>query len=125
MVRIVRDKLKISRDELIQQMAARGVGTSVHFIPLHYQPYWRDKYSLTSKDFPVSSFVYENSVSLPIYPKMSDADVQRQIYFDSPWAISEVDAGDMANVMHDRVVEEISGKIRDGILEIKQEGSDG
>ncbi|MBN48724.1 MAG: UDP-4-amino-4,6-dideoxy-N-acetyl-beta-L-altrosamine transaminase [Spongiibacteraceae bacterium] len=65
------------RDEFIQALADRGVGASVHFIPLHVQPYWRERYQLKPDDFPVAYDVYRRCVSLPIYTKMSDADVER------------------------------------------------
>lgn len=64
----------ISRDEFIQKMADEGVGCSVHFIPLHLQPYWRDTYSLTPKMFPKAHAAYEREVSLPLYTKMTHAD---------------------------------------------------
>lgn len=69
----------VNRDEFIQEMADKGVGTSVHFIPLHLQPYWRDRYALDPKDFPVADSVFKKVVSLPIYPRMSSGDVSRVI----------------------------------------------
>ncbi len=65
---------KISRDEFIQKMSAAGVGTSVHFIPLHKQPYWKERYKLTDAQFPNASRYYENAVSLPLYTKMTELD---------------------------------------------------
>lgn len=70
-------ELDINRDEFIQQMFSRGVGCSVHYIPLHLQPYWREKYNLTPDMFPKSQDVYERCLSLPIYPKMNLDDVER------------------------------------------------
>jgi dTDP-4-amino-4,6-dideoxygalactose transaminase len=55
------------------------MGTSVHFIPLHLHPYYRDNYGYSPKDFPVASAVFERIISLPIYPKMTEADIQRII----------------------------------------------
>lgn len=69
--------VSISRDDVIERMFALGVGCSVHYIPLHLHPYWRDTYHLTPSMFPVSQSVYEQSISLPIYPGMLDADCQR------------------------------------------------
>jgi dTDP-4-amino-4,6-dideoxygalactose transaminase len=60
-------------------MAEQGIGTSVHFIPLHIQPYWRDCYGFKPEDFPVAYDVFQRAVSLPIYPKMTDSDVERVI----------------------------------------------
>lgn len=69
----------IGRDAFIERMFAQGIGMSVHYIPLHLQPYWRDRYELTPTMFPVSQSVFERTASLPIYTLMSDADVERVI----------------------------------------------
>jgi dTDP-4-amino-4,6-dideoxygalactose transaminase len=73
------DRLRINRDQFIELMSAAGVGTSVHYIPLHMHPYWRDTYALNSAQFPAASAVYPRAVSLPLYPGMSDATTQRVI----------------------------------------------
>ena len=78
-LRLDLNRLLISRNEFIEQMAARGIGTSVHFIPLHLQPYWRDTYNLRPEDFPVATDVFDRVVSLPIYPAMTSAEVERVI----------------------------------------------
>ena len=70
---------KIGRDELISKLSERGIGTSVHFIPLHRQPVWRDSCRLTPEQFPVAEAAYQSMLSLPLYTKMSDADQQRVI----------------------------------------------
>jgi dTDP-4-amino-4,6-dideoxygalactose transaminase len=69
----------IDRDEFIERMFAQGIGMSVHYIPLHLQPYWRDTYKLTPEMFPVSQKVYRGTASLPLYTKMTDDDVERVI----------------------------------------------
>jgi dTDP-4-amino-4,6-dideoxygalactose transaminase len=69
----------ISRDEFIQEMSNRGIGCSVHFIPLHIQTYWKEKYNLKKQDFPHAYNAYINAVSLPIHTKMSDKEVNRVI----------------------------------------------
>jgi dTDP-4-amino-4,6-dideoxygalactose transaminase len=73
------EKLNLNRNTFIDQMKEAGIGTSVHFIPLHLQQYWRNRYGFKPEDFPVASYVYQRAVSLPIYPCMTDADVQRVI----------------------------------------------
>jgi dTDP-4-amino-4,6-dideoxygalactose transaminase len=78
-IRLRQEALRIDRNRFIELMAERGIGTSVHFIPLHLQPYWRDRYGFTPASFPVASAVYERAVSLPIYTRMSDQDVDRVI----------------------------------------------
>lgn len=69
----------LGRDDFIERMVAMGVGCSVHFIPLHLQPYWRDSYRLQADDFPSALQAFENAVSLPLYTKMTDADVERVV----------------------------------------------
>ena len=61
------------RARFIEQLAEAGIGTSVHYIPLHRQPYWRDRYALVPKEFPQSDLAYHNLVSLPLYTLMTDA----------------------------------------------------
>jgi dTDP-4-amino-4,6-dideoxygalactose transaminase len=68
-----------NRDEFIERMFAQGIGMSVHYIPLHLQPYWRDTYGLVPQSFPVSQRIYERSASLPIYTRMTDGDVERVV----------------------------------------------
>ncbi len=67
----------LRRDALIERLFAAGIGCSVHYIPLHLQPYWRDRYALRAQAFPHSQQAFERMLSLPIYTRMSDADVQR------------------------------------------------
>ncbi len=69
----------VSRDEVIQFMASERVGSSVHFIPLHLHPYWRERYRLTCDEFPVAEKAYRQAMSLPIYPSMSHGAVERVI----------------------------------------------
>ncbi len=69
----------IGRDRLIEQLFDAGIGCSVHYIPLHLHPYWRDRYGLAPLQFPQSQRAYECMLSLPIYPRMGEGDVQRVI----------------------------------------------
>jgi dTDP-4-amino-4,6-dideoxygalactose transaminase len=55
------------------------IGVSVYCILLHLQPYWRDTYHLKSDDYPVADQAFEHVVSIPIYPKMTDADIEHVI----------------------------------------------
>lgn len=73
------ERLKIDRNQFIEGLREREIGTSVHFIPLHLHPYYRDKYGYKPADFPNASAVFERIVSLPIYPGMTGADVERVI----------------------------------------------
>lgn len=69
----------MSRDAFIEEMASKGVGCSVHFIPLHLHPYWRDFGGYQEEDFPVASAEFTKAVSLPLYPSMSGADREKVI----------------------------------------------
>lgn len=69
----------IARDAFIEKMAELGVGCSVHFIPLHLHPYWRDTYKLTPDMFPVAQKLFKQEVSLPLYTKMTSEDQARVI----------------------------------------------
>lgn len=73
------DECKLSRDEFVEKLYAQAIGCSVHYIPLHLHPYWRDTYGLSAANFPVSQKAYERMVSIPLYSKMTDADVARVV----------------------------------------------
>ena len=75
----LKPEVSISRDRFIELMAERGIGCSVHFIPLHLHPYWRDTYNLKPQDFPNALAVYERAVSLPLYTKMTEKDQVRVV----------------------------------------------
>ena len=67
----------IARDEFIEAMHARGIGCSVHYIPLHRHPHWRQSLGLRDEMFPHSQRAYEQLVSLPIYSRMGESDAER------------------------------------------------
>ena len=69
----------LGRDDFIRAMATRGIGCSVHYIPLHRHPYWRDRYGLRTEDFPAAERYYSGAVSLPLFSKQNDEDVDRVI----------------------------------------------
>ncbi|WP_157263603.1 DegT/DnrJ/EryC1/StrS family aminotransferase [Azohydromonas aeria] len=69
----------IGRDAFVDALFKAGIGCSVHYIPLHLHPYWRERYGLKAEDFPRSQHAYERMLSLPIYTRMTDADVARVI----------------------------------------------
>ena len=69
----------VTRDAMIDGLFGKGIGCSVHYIPLHLQPYWRDSLNLEPAMFPVSQRCFEQGLSLPIYSRMTDADVARVI----------------------------------------------
>jgi dTDP-4-amino-4,6-dideoxygalactose transaminase len=67
----------VDRAAVIDLLAASGIGTSVHFIPLHMHPYYQRTYGYSRDDLPVAADEYEREISLPIYPDLSEAEIDR------------------------------------------------
>jgi perosamine synthetase len=76
-VRLNLDALSIGRGEVIERLSQAGIGASVHFIPLHLQPHYQRRYGYAPGDFPVAEAIFERSISLPIWPGMSDEQIDR------------------------------------------------
>ena len=74
-LRLRPETLAISRDEFIEELAARNIGTSVHFIPIHLHPYYRDRYGYSPDSFPVALDSYQRMLSLPLHPMLTSQDV--------------------------------------------------
>jgi dTDP-4-amino-4,6-dideoxygalactose transaminase len=79
MLRLRLDLLSIDRAAFIDELRRRGVGTSVHFIPLHVHPYYRETYGYRPEDFPVAYREFLREISLPIYSAMSDHDISEVV----------------------------------------------
>jgi dTDP-4-amino-4,6-dideoxygalactose transaminase len=75
-LRLNPERCGISRNRFMEELKTRDIGASVHFIPIHLHPYYRDKYGYKPEDFPVAYREYQRIVSLPLFPKMSDQDVE-------------------------------------------------
>ncbi len=75
MLRLNLAQLSLDRAQFIQELKELNIGTSVHFIPLHLHPYYRETYGYSATDFPVAYQEFQRVVSLPLYSKMSDEDV--------------------------------------------------
>ncbi len=78
-VRLALDRLGMDRDAVAAALRAEGIGVSVHFIPLHLHPYYRQRWNTRPEDFPVATGEYERVMSLPIWPGMTPDDVQRVV----------------------------------------------
>src|SRR3990172_7777825 len=78
-IRLELGRLNISRNEFITELGKRGIGTSLHFIPIHLHPYYREAFGFQPGDFPVAEQVYAGLISLPLYPRMQDTDVERVV----------------------------------------------
>lgn len=73
------EKLNIGRNEIIEGLKQKGVGTSVHFIPLYRHPFYRDAFNLKNEDYPVSEDIFPRIISLPIWPGMTNEQVSKVI----------------------------------------------
>lgn len=72
---VVRPEAPVSRDQLIRLLADRGIGTSVTYKPLHRMTYYRDRYALDPAAFPEAERHWRGCLALPIYPGLSDAEI--------------------------------------------------
>jgi|SaaInlV_120m_DNA_4_1040238.scaffolds.fasta_scaffold00565_7 perosamine synthetase len=64
-----------NRNEIIEQLKEYDIGCSVHFIPIHKHTYYKNKYGYKDEEYPIANKVYDTSLSLPIYPDMSDEEI--------------------------------------------------
>jgi dTDP-4-amino-4,6-dideoxygalactose transaminase len=69
------EKLKVGRREIFEALKAENIGVNVHYIPVHLQPYYQKTYNYHKGDFPKAENYYSRAVTLPIFPKMSENDV--------------------------------------------------
>ncbi len=74
-IRIREELLTIDRAQFIEALKEENIGSSVHFIPVHLHPYYREHFNYRPGDFPVAEAIYQGLISLPLYPKMSPEDV--------------------------------------------------
>lgn len=71
------ENLSITRSQFIDELKNLGIGASVHFIPLHRHPYYKNTFGLEEKDFPTSEYLYQRIITLPIWPGMTDTNICR------------------------------------------------
>ncbi len=76
-VRVNADSLRIGRDQVIEELKLRGIGSSVHFIPLHLHSLYQKHLGYRKGQFPQAEQHFENAISLPIFPGMSDEEIDR------------------------------------------------
>ncbi|MGA3128880.1 MAG: DegT/DnrJ/EryC1/StrS family aminotransferase [Candidatus Korobacteraceae bacterium] len=74
-LRLNLEALSMTRSEMIEKLKTRGIGTSVHFIPLHMHPYYKNTYGYREEDFPIASRQYQRYISLPIFPGMTASQI--------------------------------------------------
>lgn len=75
-IRLALEKLTVDRAAFIEQLKQAQVGSSVHYMPLHLHPYYREQWGYRPESCPRATAIYDEIISLPIYPRMTDADVQ-------------------------------------------------
>lgn len=73
------ERLGKGRSEVMRELRRQGIGSQVHYIPIHLHPYYREQFGYQPGQFPHAERFYTQALSLPIYPKMSDADVRQVI----------------------------------------------
>ena len=73
---IDKEKFGLHRDQLIEELNKSGVGTSVFFIPFFEHSFYRNKYNLKAEDYPVARRIFDQTVALPLFTKMSVSDVK-------------------------------------------------
>jgi dTDP-4-amino-4,6-dideoxygalactose transaminase len=73
---VLNDRSQVTRNRVIELMAEKGIGTSVHYKPLHRMTYYRERYGLRPEDFPNAERIWKGCVSLPIYPTLKNEDLE-------------------------------------------------
>ena len=73
------ERLKADRKEIFGAFQEEGIGVQVHYLPLHLQPFFQKKFGYKDGDFPIAERYYERAITLPLFPKMSNGDVERVI----------------------------------------------
>ena len=73
----VHETARVTRDELIAALTSEKIGTSVHYRPLHQMTYWKERYPSRAGEFEVANRYFAGAVSLPLFPDMTDAQVDR------------------------------------------------
>ncbi|HEY7270402.1 MAG TPA: DegT/DnrJ/EryC1/StrS family aminotransferase [Dehalococcoidia bacterium] len=69
----------VARNEVIDRLKAKGIGTAVHYLPVHYHPYFREHFGFRKGDYPVTETEFERLISIPLFPLMQDSDVDRVV----------------------------------------------
>lgn len=78
-IRLNLNELKVTRKRIFNELQSRGLGVQVHYIPLHFQPYYKKRYGFKRGDLPNSEKAYEEEISLPIFPKMTKQEIGKVI----------------------------------------------
>ena len=74
-IRMVLDRWQITRDELIEKLKDKGIGVAVHYKPIHQLTYFKNRYEYSNECFPRSNKLFKSIISLPIYPQLTNTNV--------------------------------------------------
>ena len=74
-IRLHLDQLRLDRNAFIEELKKRNIGTSVHYLPVHMQPYYREKYGYRTEDCPIAADAFTRMITLPLHPGMTDQDI--------------------------------------------------
>ena len=74
-IEIVPENLRADRDQIFKALRAENIGVNLHYIPVHLHPYYREKFGYKNGDYPVAEEIFERVISLPMFPKMNDEDI--------------------------------------------------
>jgi perosamine synthetase len=75
-IRLDLEKLTVDRAQIFRALRAENIGVNVHYIPVHYHPYYRDRFGYKGGEFPVAEDAYQRLISLPMFHSMSDGDAE-------------------------------------------------
>jgi perosamine synthetase len=75
-VRLETEQWRVGRGEVFKALRAEGIGVNVHYVPVHLHPFYRERFGTGTGDCPVAEAAYEQILSLPVFPRMSDEDVE-------------------------------------------------
>lgn len=78
-IQLVLDRLKVGRKKIFEELRKQGLGVQVHYIPLHFQPFYKKRFGYKKGDFPAAENYYQRAITIPLYPKMTNEDVNRVI----------------------------------------------
>lgn len=73
-LRLRTDQLRCSREEFMEALRLENIGSSIHYLPVHLQPYYRKRFGFRSGAFPIAESAYRRMVTLPLFPRMTDKD---------------------------------------------------
>jgi dTDP-4-amino-4,6-dideoxygalactose transaminase len=73
------DKIGSDRAEFMNELKRRGIQTQIHYIPVHTQPYYQEKFSTRWGEFPIAEAYYQKCLSIPLFPAMTDGDITKVI----------------------------------------------